>query len=382
MNLRTLWLSLVVVGCTKPPAPPDAGPPPMPMPPPLVILDGVGVAQTGLILEKDGEKFHLLELGPTRGRASVPFSKAAKLIRPATSAQIANAWRARLEAADGPVDSRHVSERVRSLQRVLVRGDAEAKVDALASLYRSPFRPSFTETKFIDRLESLVLPELVLATETPATLSEVETRAAALTTRLHALHPAFSADAGERPPEKPLEPPVLKDPFRVANSEYLGSFVAGDALVASDPAFVSVDGGVAIASVPGRWHAYLALDEEGPTMLFAFVDPKALDGGKPPAATELAGEVAVESGEVAMLDEASHLDPMVEDAMLFRLFSAEVFAERGAVTGTGGDGPVPLLVGKHGSRAAWVGLDFAHDADGGLSAANAFLKQVKKTIRR
>jgi RNA polymerase-interacting CarD/CdnL/TRCF family regulator len=355
----------------------------------LVIFPGQGVVVIEAPETREGESF--IPLTAETARIGVPAKNLARAVRRPMSAEQAKALLTRLEDPSGAPDTRSWELRYRDLSRSLVRGTPEQQAQALHTLYLSPYRHSFGERRLIMSLENALLGEIALARSGAKTLAEVIAARDEQATSLHAAFASFAPAAAQRPPEAPLEPPRPADPFSIPDTTYLGSFSVGSGRIAAgDPVLIGskVPGAkdrqafVLQPAWNGLWHAYVRSVDGRPSTLFAFVDPSVVKGGPAAPGIEALGRVWVDSGKMAILDEAKRAAPEVEDEMSFPLFDETLVLGSGCMSTSGeGDGTYPVLASMDQGKVTWVAVDFEDESDAGKNPSWQFLQDAQRKIR-
>jgi RNA polymerase-interacting CarD/CdnL/TRCF family regulator len=321
----------------------------------VAVYAGQGLVHIEGQREIDG-KVYLVSKTEHGATIAVPVAKAPELLRSPVSPDEAKRLLAILRGRDGePPDDRQQLYRTRDAKRTMVNGSLEEQVRALNRMYRSPYKPSLDDGRWIVIYEGIVLAELAHVAQT--TMDD-------LVAELHRIHPAFSAE-NPRPPEFPVAQPSPKPPVELANHDYLGIFTVADGRlfigenIQSRPSIDAPSAPRVLESpaAPGTWHAFL-FRGKGPGALIAIHSDRAADFKKVQRSAKPLGDVDVNGGQISVIDAAVRSDPAALDEVMFPLFPTGLVLDRGCQSSTLGDGTHQVRGVLEDGRLVFVAVDF------------------------
>ena len=326
-----------------------------------LVWQGKGLVRVEKLENQDGKDVWILQALDGSGQTlGIPVGNADRVLRrPMDKVAAERAWGELKKAAEA--DRRPWEDRYVDYTRTMVKGTSREQLAHLRTMYNSPYKPSFGERQMIDTYESLLFSELahVLGKQVDELRAEMKSTS-----------PVFSPNAETRPPDPERREPAPEGP-KIRGYDLLGSFEVEQGLVVGEPGRVGVvadeEPGLnfRVAAASGKWYGYVAEDEEmGRVGILIAIHSSKLGVLAKRGLTklrkraEVAAEVRVDGGQMAILDQAVRDQERYDEEMAFRTRIGTVL-NRGCTSESGfGDGLYPVSVVMESDEAIYVHVDF------------------------
>ena len=327
----------------------------------FLVWQGQGVVRVEGTEDRNGKSYWVMKAVEVGTTMMIPTDTVENVVRRPVSRPDAERLVGLLRQQTGASDDRPWAVRFHENMVTLIKRPLAVQVNALHTLYRTAYAPTFGERKLIDTIERVVVGELahVLGKNVDAMIAE-----------LRSGHPAFATNPPQGPisgtlafatnsPQRPPEPKIAepKAPIVLKNHTYLGkisspsgSIVVGEATAPAKDTFLA-------QGKPGEWHAYVrdsSDDDEGGLVLIhadALGQQAKLLKNLVPIA-----DLNVEGGTMAMISAEVRDSETFQEATMFPV--SPIVQGSGCMVTTGGDGPHRLRGTKIADRFAALVVDF------------------------
>ncbi len=311
-----------------------------------LVWQGQGLVRVSGFEDRNGKSYWVMEAVAVGTTMMIPTDTVDKVVRLPVSRPDAERLVGILRQQMGASDDRPWAVRFHENMVTLIKRPLEVQVNALHTLYRTAYAPSFGERKLIDTFERVVVGELahVLGKNVDAMIAE-----------LRSGHPAFAANSPKRPPEPEIAEP--KAPIALKNHTYLGkmsspsgSIVVGEATAPAKDTFLA-------QGKPGDWHAYVRDSSDNDEGGLVLIHADAI-GQQAKWLKDLVtiAELNVEGGAMAMISAEVRDNEKFQEATMFPV--SPIVEGSGCVVPTGGDGAHRVRGAKRADRFAVLVVDF------------------------
>jgi RNA polymerase-interacting CarD/CdnL/TRCF family regulator len=312
----------------------------------FLVWQGQGLVRVERSENSNGTSYWVMKAVAVGTTMMIPTDTVDKVVRRPVSRPDAARLAGVLRQQTGASDDRPWAVRFHENMVTLIKRPLEVQVNALHTLYRTAYAPTFGERRLIDTLERVVVGELahVLGRNVDAMIEEVRSG-----------HPAFATTSRRRPPEPEIAEP--KAPIALKNHTYLGKFsspsgsvVVGEVTAPAKDTFVA-------QGRPGEWHAFVRVSSNKDEGGLVLIHADAL-GRQAKLLEDLVtiADLNVQGGTMAMISAEVRDDEKFLEATMFPV--SPIVDGSGCMVTTGGDGAHRLRGAKIADRFALLVVDF------------------------